>query len=40
MARLAPYGSLADAAQALDLAVTEIEVLCFDLVAAGVIERA
>ena len=35
-----PTGSLAAAAQALDLAVTDVEGLCADLVDAGMIERA
>ena len=35
-----PTGSLAAAAQALGLATTEVEVLCAELVAAEMIERA
>ena len=35
-----PTGSLAAAAQALELAVTDVERLCADLVAAEMIERA
>ena len=35
-----PTGSLAAAAQALDLAVTDVEILCADLVDAEMIERA
>ena len=35
-----PAGSLAAAAQALELAVTDVERLCADLVAAEMIERA
>jgi hypothetical protein len=35
-----PKGSLAAAAQALELAITEVEVLCADLVDAGMIEGA
>ena len=38
--RAHPTGSLAAAAQALDLAVTDVERLCADLVDAGMIERA
>jgi DNA-binding IclR family transcriptional regulator len=34
-----PTGSLAVAAQALNLAITDVEVLCADLVDAGTIER-
>ena len=35
-----PTGSLAAAAQALGMAVTEVEGMCAHLVAAGMIERA
>ena len=35
-----PTGSLAAAAQALDLPIADVEVLCADLVAEGMIERA
>ena len=35
-----PTGSLAAAAQALDLAITDVEVLCTDLMDAGIIEQA
>jgi DNA-binding IclR family transcriptional regulator len=35
-----PTGSLAAAAQALDLAITDVEGLCADLVDAEMIERA
>jgi DNA-binding IclR family transcriptional regulator len=35
-----PKGSLTAAAQALGLPVDEVEALCADLVAAGMIERA
>jgi hypothetical protein len=35
-----PTGSLAAAAQALGLTITDVEGLCADLVDAGVIERA
>ena len=34
-----PTGSLAAAAQALDLEVADVEVLCANLVDAGMIER-
>jgi len=34
-----PTGSLATAAQALDLAITDVERLCSNLVDAGIIER-
>jgi DNA-binding IclR family transcriptional regulator len=35
-----PTGSLAAAAQALGLAITDVEIPCADLVDAGLIERA